>query len=340
MDINEIKKRNDYYERLFNEVKEETHMEKEIKTLPPEEIKVEEMLFRCSSLATLMTEPKSKTIYYCAGKEITTAKYNKFIDTAIATGDFSPLSHLSCETIKPTETDLPDGVISHIVDAYTTKKYNRFEEIHTNILSKGNEVEEDAITMVSLMNKKFFKKNEDRIKNDYIIGTPDLFEGPSIHEATAIRDTKSAWSVFTFTRHKNKPLPKEYYWQGQGYMELTGAKVCYFDFCLLNTPYHIVESEIRKQSYKYKNMEMPVWMQIQIIANHVYDKKTFNEYIEELGFRTTNFDNDASIVYAGFVEIPMADRYYSIEIKHNQEDIDMLYKRIELCRQHIKENLS
>jgi hypothetical protein len=339
MDINEIKRLNKYYENLFQEVKKETHMEKEIKKLTPEEIKVDQMLFRCSGLANLMTEPKSKTVYYCAGKEITTAKYNKFIDNAIANNDFNALNHLSHQTIKPTETDLSDGVISHIVDAYTTKKFNRFEEMHSNILSKGNEVEEDSITMVSLMNKKFFKKNEDRISNGYIMGTPDLFEGPDINNATAIRDTKSAWSVFTFTRHKHKPLPKDYYWQGQGYMELTGAKVCHFDFCLINTPYHIVESEIYKQSYKCKDMVMPTWMELQIIANHVYDKKTFDEYIHKRQLLTTNFDYETSMVYAGFVEIPMADRYYSIEIKHNQDDIDRLYKRIELCRQYIKDNL-
>lgn len=255
-----------------------------------------DILFRCSSLGYLMTEPKKGS--------------NEVIS----------------ETTK-----------TNLVDIYTAEKYNRFTEISSKYLAKGNDVEEDSITLLSRLTKTFLKKNEEHLSNAFIKGTPDLYLGPSIQKAERIRDTKSSWDIFTFNRAKNKALDNKYYWQGTGYMWLTGASVCNIDFCLNNTPYHIVEGELRKESFKHDGGDTPTWIELQIIANHVYDFETFEKYYRLRGIVPT--DENSRYVVAGFVEVPINERWHTFEFNRNEDDILRLVKRIQDCRRYISETL-
>jgi hypothetical protein len=258
-----------------------------------------QVLFRSSSAGHLMTEPQTK-----AAKEA---------------GELS-------ETTK-----------THLVDVYVREAYNRFTEINGKALDKGNEVEEDSITVVSRITKEFYVKNEIHLSNAYIKGTPDLFKGESIYMADLIRDTKSSWDLFTFNRAIRKELNKLYYWQMQCYMALTGAKKAYVDYCLNNTPYHLVEGELRKESYNHLNNDTPAWIELQIIANHTYDKATFEAYIQRRGI-DIHADENAAAIFLGFVEVPLKERHYAFEVERNDEDIKRLYRRIEDCRAYLNEN--
>lgn len=255
----------------------------------------DEILFRCSSLGYIMTEPKSK-------------------------------KELLSETCK-----------THLVDVFVSNKYNRFTEITAKQLDKGNEVEEDSITVVSRITGNLFKKNEKHLYNAFIKGTPDLYEGESIENAEVIRDTKSSWDAYSFFRAKNKGLDPKYFWQGTGYMALSKAKKCYIDYCLNNTPYGLIESELRKESYNHPENNTPAWIEIQIIANHVYDKKTFSEYIDRRGCAPD--DSNAMAVVKGFTEIPLTERYFNFEILRDNEKINGLYERIVDCREYMNEFL-
>jgi len=260
----------------------------------------DKILFRCSSLAFLMTEPREK-----AAKE---------------RGELS-------ETTK-----------KHLIDVFVSAKYDRFTEIKGKFLDKGNETEEDSITTVSRITKTFFKKNVTNLKNEFLSGTPDLFLGEDVHHAEIIRDTKSSWDVFTFNRAKGTELSDKYKWQGTGYMALTGANKCYIDYCLNNTPYSLVNKELYYESFNHSSSNTPAWIELQIIANHTYDKKTFDEYIATRGI-DINADVNSKAVYAGFVEIPLQERHFAFEFKRNESDIEKLYNRIRACRTWMDENL-
>jgi hypothetical protein len=233
--------------------------------------------------------------------------------------------------------DLSETTKTHLVDVFVSNKYNRFTEISAKQLDKGNEVEEDSITIVSRITKSFYEKNETHIENEYIKGTPDLYEGTSISNAKVIRDTKSSWDAYSFFRAKNKKLDTKYEWQGVGYMALTGAKKCFIDYCLNNTPAHLVQGELRKESYNHPDNDTPKWIELQIIANHVYDKKTFQEYIER--FNCTPADHNANAVYAGFTEIPLKERHFSFEITRYEDQIERLYQRVRECREYMNKYL-
>lgn len=240
-------------------------------------------------------------------------------------------------TIKAREAgELAEGVKSVLIDLFVSAKYNRYNYINGDAIDKGNETEEDSITTISRVTKKFYKKNEIRLENPYISGTPDLYEGNDIYTATVIRDAKSSWDLYSFSHSANKPLSKLYYWQGQSYMALTGAKKCYFDFCLNNTPYHIVEGLLRKESYNHLNGDTPEWIELQIIANHVYDFENFNKYINERGIFVQK-DKFSKSVYDSFVEINIGERIHTKMIEFNEEDVNRLYERIKQCRNFLNQ---
>ena len=258
-------------------------------------LNVDNILFRCSSLGYIMTNPRSK-------------------------------SETLSETCK-----------THLVDVYTREKYNRFTEIHGKQLEKGNSVEEDSITTISRIIGKFLKKNDEMLSNEFIRGTPDIYIGESIKKALVVRDAKSSWDVFTFNRSIHKDLETNYYWQLQGYSDLTGAQELHIDYCLNNTPHHILLGELRKESYKHNEGDTPNWIELQIIANHIYDKKSFDEFIKMRGINVN--DENCQAIYNGFVEIPLKERHFAFSFYRNEDDINEMHERITNCRKWMKEKL-
>lgn len=162
-------------------------------------------LMRCSSLGSLMTEPVSK-----AEKEA---------------GELS-------KTAK-----------NYLKGIYIREKYGREKDILTKQMEKGVLVEEESITLLSRVWKKMLYKNEERLNNDFLTGLPDIFEGESIKNADTITDIKSSYDLFTFISKVGDTLDKDYYYQLQGYMALSGAKQAYIAYCLVNTPEHIIAGE-------------------------------------------------------------------------------------------------
>jgi hypothetical protein len=230
-----------------------------------------ETLIRCSSLGKIMTNPKDK-----ADKEA---------------GNLS-------ETAK-----------SHLVDVYIRFKYNRKSDFSNKYVEKGLMVEEDSITLYSLLKKNFFKKNEQHLKNKYIQGTPDIFEGESIETADVIIDIKSSWDIFTFFKNFGKPIDTDYYWQLQGYMALTGAKKAQLAYCLIDTPETLINDEKRKLMYK---------------MNAVTDQNT--DYIKACEELELNMK---------FGDIPMKNRLIEFEVPRNEEDIVRIYSKVKKCREFL-----
>lgn len=230
-------------------------------------------LFRCSSLGHIMTEPKSK-----------------------ADKDAGNLS----ETAK-----------THLIDIFVSKKYNRQNNIQNKYIQKGLMVEEDSITLYSRVKKQFFKKNKERISNEFITGEPDLYEGTNILKADVIIDAKSSWDIFTFFRTKTKPVNSDYYWQGQGYMALTGAKKFILAYCLVNTPGILINDEKRRLLYK--------------MGVATEENEDFIQACEELE-RLMKYD-----------DIPMQERVIEFEIERNEDDIQAACANVIKCRKYLNE---
>ena len=287
--------------------------------------KFDNHLFRCSSLGHLMASDKGKDFYtiWVEAKE----KYEKLRN------DLSTMKKVdakgnqmksytnkleACEKAQLTLDDaakskdivvLSEGAKTHLMDIWISVTKRRKADINNKFIEKGLAMEEDGITLYSRLKKVFFKKNEQHLVNGYIKGTPDSFIGKTVASALRIIDIKCSWSANTFYRTFIKKMNDLYYWQGMGYMWLTGAK--YFDlaYCLVNTPTSLIEAEKRSLWYKLgqPSDDDGNWIDAQwaIDKNMIYD------------------------------DIPLNERMLEYTIEYQESDIELLKKKIIAGREYL-----
>ena len=304
-------------------------------------MKPEDILFRCSSLGHVMTESKENiTEKQLASIEVMKKEKETLVN---ANGNKVKWSDTKEDTLKALldKKDRPwqpaATSINDLSDIYVRDRYNRHSDIYAKPLEKGNEVEENSITTISRVTKQFLQKNEEHLKNKWIMGTPDLFTGESFQKAKTIRDAKSSFQVFSFNRSINKTLDKMYYWQVMGYMDLTGAEEAYVDYCLNNTPYHMIDRMLYVESFQHEDNDTPAWMELQLITNHVYDQDTFDKVIAHRGIDLSSKYCD--VIYESFIEIPLEERHFAFHVERNDDEIERMYEQCEKTRQWMVDNM-
>ncbi len=210
------------------------------------------------------------------------------------------------------KTDREAGVLSktaqkHLLEVYVAEKYGRKKDISTKQMRKGNEVEEEAIKFLcnyKWLDENKYTKNTERYTNEFIGGTPDLIAVDT--NGVTIYDVKSSYDLWTFTGNMLDKIDNLYYWQMQSYMWLTGAEKSYVAFCLLNTPFGIVEQE--KKSLLYK-------------MNVISEESP--EYIKEAWKLEYNMT---------FEDIPAKERILIFPIERNEDDILRIQAKVEKAR--------
>jgi hypothetical protein len=203
----------------------------------------------------------------------------------------SSVGYLMTEPVS--KADKEAGVLSktaqkHLIEVYIAEKYGRKRDIQTKQMKKGIEAEQDSIDLLSMYLKLPFSKNEERFKNDFITGLPDIINGDTII------DIKSSYDLWTFLGNIPDKLDNLYYWQMQSYMWLTGTKNATIAYCLVNTPESIIEQE---KFYLLKKMdviseESPEFIKeaMKIEFNMTFDDISINERI--LTFNVNRSEDD------------------------------------------------
>jgi hypothetical protein len=155
---------------------------------------------------------------------------------------------------KTTKTYVKEWMTEHI---YGIKK-----QINNKYLSKGIWLEDEAIDKaIEWLDIPFAIKNEKSFEDDFFTGTPDLIVKGVVY------DIKCSWDCFTFPLFENEIPTKDYFYQLQIYMHLTGCKKAVLTYVLLNTPEELTYEE----KHNYDSMEKQ------------YRIKTFEiEYSEEV----------------------------------------------------------
>lgn len=216
----------------------------------------------------------------------------------------------------------------HLIEVFISTYYGRHKELHSKWLKKGNEVENESIRLYNSISNKKYTKNTQTIKNEYIIGTPDIIDD-------IIGEAKSSFDIWTFLSAKHGKLDMDYYWQTQGYMWLTGLKSARLFYALCNTPCELILDEKRKLAWRLKSIDEETDEYIDgcrsIERNTIYDIETFkydNPYFD--------FHND---IEHWKWDIPAKDRLHCIDINYDPSAIDKLKYRIDACREWINDNL-
>ncbi len=279
-------------------------------------------LIRCHALGNVMTNAQGKS---------NLDKYNDAIEelaeeeaklAQIPTGQKGRISakvgkidkiKILIDELYPIKDEivLSETCKTYLIQSYALSKYGRVREITTKQMVKGTISEDDSIQLFSLLEGKLYNKNTERISNDFISGTPDLHDTEDILNSNEIIDIKSCWDLFTFLANVPDPDNGMYYWQLQGYMALTGAKIGTIAYCLVNTPDSIIEGE------KYQLL------------------KRMDVVTEE----DPSYKREVKLLLANryFDDIPMDERLLTFSIDRNEEDIQRMYAKVEKCREFLYE---
>jgi hypothetical protein len=106
-------------------------------------------------------------------------------------------------------------------------------------MEKGIEVEDEAIGLLNRVRGLGLAKNTERRSNDWLTGECDLYDA----ERRRGHDIKCSWSIATFPIAVVDCEDKLYDWQVRGYMMLWDADEWEVNFCLVNTPEHLLGYE-------------------------------------------------------------------------------------------------
>jgi hypothetical protein len=221
----------------------------------------------------------------------------------------------------------------------------RKQELHKKQIKKGNQTEEDAISLYSRIKKDMFKKNEQQLTNSHFIGTPDFGNDFDIKKSEVVIDTKASWSLWTFPSPAN--LPDTYYGNMQCYMDLIGehCKKAIVAYCLTNTPAGLITMEKRHKAYDMgvepDCMDDDYYQQcIEIEKNNIFDMDMFLQHTlereERTGKKVFEFHSD---VRSWTYDLPLKMRLVEVEFDRDEDYIAAMKERITLCRAWMNKNL-
>lgn len=219
----------------------------------------------------------------------------------------SSVGYLMTEPVA--KADKEAGVLSktaqkHLIEVYIAEKYGRKRDIQTKQMKKGVEAEQDSIDLLSMYLKLPFSKNEERFKNDFITGLPDIINGDTII------DIKSSYDLWTFLGNIPDKLDNLYYWQMQSYMWLTGTRKATIAYCLVNTPESIIQQE---KYYLLKKMD--------VISE---ESPEFIKEAMKIEFNMT------------FDDISINERILTFNVNRSEDDILRIQNKVEKSREYLQ----
>lgn len=112
-------------------------------------------------------------------------------------------------------------------------------EVSSKQMQKGLLVEADAIELLNRVRGLSLAKNTERRSNPWITGECDVFDA----ERRRGHDIKCSWSAATFPIARVDCEDSDYEFQMRGYMALWDADEWEVNYCLLDTPEHLIGLE-------------------------------------------------------------------------------------------------
>lgn len=161
---------------------------------------------------------------------------------------------------------LSETAKTYIQDLFKEKELGIAREFWSRYTDKGIQMEDEAIDFAGqVLGWDFVVKNEQGYENDWITGTPDVIT------KDLLADIKCSWDGNTFPLFDTELKNKDYYWQLQGYMWLTGLEQSELVYCLMDTPHQIVEDEVRRAHWKAGLIDEDLDLREAVQSQHTFD---------------------------------------------------------------------
>jgi hypothetical protein len=119
-------------------------------------------------------------------------------------------------------------------------------------------------------------------------------------------DVKTSWDGTTFPFFEEEIPNKDYYYQLQGYMWLTGKEEALLVYCLTNTPFEMVEDEVRREHWKQHRLD-----EDDEIRGYIESKHNFDHIPKEKRIKVFRIKKDEAVIEAIKEKIEIAREYYN-----------------------------
>ena len=158
--------------------------------------------------------------------------------------------------------------------------------------------------LYAVVKNQMFVKNQETLKNDFLIGTPDIITD------NEVIDLKTSFDIHTFYGSMIKPINKTYFYQLQAYMDLTGKNTAKLVYVLVNTPEKLIEDAKKKAYWRLGVIDMETDL-------------AFLDACKEIELNSI------------FDDIQREKRYIEFEIARDQEAIDSVKNRVPIWREFL-----
>jgi hypothetical protein len=205
--------------------------------------------------------------------------------------------------------DLGETAKTYLINTYIKEVYGREKDITTKQMAKGTENEPEGIKMLSRFYQKPFEKNEQCFENEFQIGHPDIIH--MVDDKKKVFDTKLSFDIWTFLSNVMKPVDRNYYYQIQSYLSLTGGDCGEVNFILTDCSEEMINDEKRKLMYQMKAVT-----------------DIDPEYLEAAAGLEIN------LIYP---DIPLEQKILCFPIERDNEVIEQINKKVVKCREFLQE---
>lgn len=273
--------------------------------------KTNEILFRASGVGALMTQKQGWSFTATMKK-----KLENYTAKLKAGEPLTPNQSEEYKNLKQRRDNPPmsDTATQFIGETWLAKERGFWKDLKTMPVKKGIWGEEDAITLMSEVDGRFYVKNEERKTKGHLTGLPDVVA--DIDGKKVIIDAKSSWDTDTFIRFKPS---LNYEWQGRVYMHLFDADEFWLRACLIDCPPHLYEQQkwYLRRDFDILDDDNPETLPLfeQLERNLIYS--TNPQYTKEERVKTIKFERDDEIFATLMKKIPGAVEYYK-NFKLNQ----------------------
>lgn len=175
---------------------------------------------------------------------------------------------------------------TYLEEWYIEREFGVRKEMVSRYTDKGLRLEDQAIEIYNKLFGTNAIKNDEFFEDDYIQGTPDLVLDDKIV------DIKCSYSAFSFPLLDKELANKDYMYQLQGYMRLTGKQSAEIAYFLLDTPDDIILREAKNIMYKE---ELPDDF-LDIIIEEVRENHSFEHIPIEKRVKIFYIERDENII--------------------------------------------
>ncbi len=191
------------------------------------------LLIRCSSLSRIMGQ--------C--KDALTPKQAEQLTSLVAMGDDvttkqkTERTKLQRKKDNAPMFDLSEGAKNFVKEKVKEYILDYYIEVDTKQMQKGTTQENKSIELFNQVTFNSYKKNIERVTNEWITGECDILGDDEIF------DIKTSWSKATFPMLPDEISIGGYLWQGRGYMMLYDKPKFTLVYALVDTPDELLEWE-------------------------------------------------------------------------------------------------